>query len=109
MPQGQVTDIATIESHKWLHAICMFGFAKFGLPLCHIKFVAFSDAMADFGYNMPKEPKDWMQAFIMLKNALKNKVSNGERCIIFIDELPAMDAEGSNVASAIGYFWNNWA
>ena len=73
------------------------------------QFVAFSDAMADFGYNMQKEPKDWMQAFIMLKNALKNKVSNGERCIIFIDELPAMDAEGSNVASAIGYFWNNWA
>lgn len=73
------------------------------------QFAAFSDAMTDFGYNMPEEPKDWMQAFIMLKNALKDKVSNGERCIIFIDELPAMDAEGSNVASAIGYFWNNWA
>ncbi len=73
------------------------------------QFTAFADAMSDFGYNMPEEPKDWMRAFIMLKNALKQKADNGSRCIIFIDELPAMDAEGSNVASAIGYFWNNWA
>ena len=55
----------------------MFGFAKFGLPLRHFATLslAFSDAMADFGYNMPKEPKDWMQAFIMLKNDLSVTVT----------------------------------
>ena len=58
---------------------------------------------------MPEQPKDWMHAFILLKNALKQKAVSGERCVIFVDELPAMDAEGSNVASAVGYFWNNWA
>jgi len=73
------------------------------------QFIAFADAMSDYGYNIPEMPKDWMSAFIMLKNALKQKVNSGERCIIFIDELPAMDAEGSSVASAVGYFWNNWA
>jgi hypothetical protein len=73
------------------------------------QFTAFSDAMNDYGYRMDEQPKDWMQAFIMLKNALKEKVGSGGHCIIFIDELPAMDAEGSNVAGAIGYFWNNWA
>ena len=73
------------------------------------QFAAFADAMNDYGYEMPEQPKDWMQAFIMLKNALKPKVGSGERCIIFIDELPALDAEGSNAASAVGYFWNNWA
>ena len=73
------------------------------------QFAAFADAMSDYGLDMPAQPQDWMQAFIMLKNALKPKVGTGERCIIFIDELPAMDAEGSNVAGAVGYFWNNWA
>lgn len=73
------------------------------------QFIAFADAMSDYGLDMPEQPKDWMHAFIMLKNALKAKVNSGERCIIFIDELPAMDVEGSNVAGAVGYFWNNWA
>lgn len=73
------------------------------------QFTAFADSMSDFGYDMQKQPKDWMEAFIMLKNALKKKVDSGERCIVFIDELPAMDAEGSNVSKAIGYFWNSWA
>ena len=73
------------------------------------QFTAFADAMNDYGFDMPEQPKDWMKAFIMLKNALKQKVNSGERCVIFIDELPALDAENSNVAGAIGYFWNNWA
>ena len=73
------------------------------------QFTAFADAMNDYGFDMPERPKDWMQAFIMLKNALKPKVNSGQRCIIFIDELPAMDVERSNVAAAVGYFWNNWA
>ena len=73
------------------------------------QFTAFADAMYDYGFDMPEQPKDWMQAFIMLKHALKQKVESGEQCVIFIDELPALDAEGSNVAGAVGYFWNSWA
>ncbi len=73
------------------------------------QFTAFADAMYDYGFPIPQQPKDWMQAFVMLKNALKKKVESGERCVIFVDELPALDAEGSNVASAVGYFWNSWA
>lgn len=73
------------------------------------QFSAFADAMDDYGYAMSSRPKDWMEAFIMLKKALKAVVSKQERCIIFIDELPAMDVENSNVAAAVGYFWNSWA
>ena len=36
------------------------------------QFTAFSDAMEEFGYEMPERPKDWMSAFVMLKNALKS-------------------------------------
>lgn len=70
---------------------------------------AFADAMEEFGYTLPSPPSDWMEAFIMLKKALKDKASAKERCVIFIDELPAMDAGNSNVAKALGYFWNSWA
>lgn len=42
------------------------------------QFTAFADAMSDYGFDMPELPKDWMQAFIMLKNALKAKVNTGE-------------------------------
>lgn len=73
------------------------------------QFRAFVDAMDDFGYEVPEQPKDWMSAFIMLKKALRNVVAKSERCVIFIDELPALDAANSNVAGAVGYFWNSWA
>lgn len=73
------------------------------------QFTAFSDAMEEFGYDMPEKSKDWMTAFVMLKNAMKKTVKSDERYIIFIDELPALDAENSNVAGAVGYFWNSWA
>ncbi|MBR1469486.1 MAG: AAA family ATPase [Prevotella sp.] len=73
------------------------------------QFTAFADAMEEFGYDMPERPKDWMSAFVMLKNALKKSAKDDERRIIFIDELPALDAENSNVAGAVGYFWNSWS
>lgn len=71
--------------------------------------LAFTDAMDDYGFDLPEKPSDWMSAFVMLKKALKKRKFDDERCIIFIDELPAMDAENSNVAAAVGYFWNSWA
>ena len=73
------------------------------------QFIAFQDAMDDFGYPLDATPKDWMGAFVALKKALKSVVEKGGKCVIFIDELPALDAENSGVAKAIGYFWNNWA
>lgn len=71
--------------------------------------IAFKDAMAEYQLPIETNPTCWMEAFIELKKALRQKVEQKERCIIFIDELPAMDTQGSNVANAIGYFWNNWA
>lgn len=70
---------------------------------------AFSDSMDDFGYDMEEKPKDWMDAFKLLKKALKPRVESGAPCIIFLDELPAMDANRSGIAKVVGYFWNSWA
>lgn len=73
------------------------------------QFLAFRDAMDEYGLPLEETPIDWMSAFILLKKALRPMVDSGKPCIIFIDELPALDAENSNVASAVGYFWNSWA
>ncbi|MBQ7239789.1 MAG: ATP-binding protein [Bacteroidales bacterium] len=73
------------------------------------QFLAFADAMEDYGLPLTEKPTDWMSAFILLKKALKPKVERGERCVVFIDELPAMDVQNSGVAKAVGYFWNQWA
>ena len=73
------------------------------------QFTAFEDAMDDYGYEMPENPKNWMAAFVMLKNALSKVADKNEKCVIFIDELPALDEGGSNIANAVGYFWNSWA
>jgi len=71
--------------------------------------LAFKDAMEDYGLPIETNPTNWMEAFIELKKALRPVVDRKERCIIFIDELPAMDTSGAKVANAVGYFWNNWA
>lgn len=73
------------------------------------QFIAFADAMDDYGLDMPEKPKDWMSAFVMLKKALKTRICQNKKCVIFLDELPAMDAQNSGVAKAVGYFWNQWA
>lgn len=70
---------------------------------------AFEDAMNDYGFELKETPTTWMKAFIALKNALKTRIDRMDKCVIFIDELPAMDAENSGVAKALGYFWNKWA
>lgn len=94
------------ELFKNLFAFKMTGVIEGSL---NDQFTAFVDSMEDYGYQVAERPTDWMSAFVMLKNALKDVAKKQEKCVVFIDELPAMDAENSNVAAAVGYFWNNWA
>lgn len=53
-------------------------------------------------------PKTWMQAFYMLEELLAD-MDNGERQLVFIDELPWMDTPGSGFLTAFEAFWNGWA
>lgn len=70
---------------------------------------SFVEALKDFGADISDTPKDWMNAFIMLKDLLKPKISDDKPCIIFIDELPCFDTQRSGFTNALGYFWNSWA
>lgn len=56
------------------------------------------------GFTMPKT---WMEAFFQLRQLLL-KINNGERLVLFFDELPWMDTPKSGFLPAFENFWNGW-
>ena len=70
---------------------------------------AFSDALDLYGHPVTKQPKDWYEAFQMLRHFLTERMHDSEECVIFIDELPCFETRKSNFVNALGYFWNSWA
>lgn len=52
-------------------------------------------------------PKNWFEAFHLLEDLISQLPSS--RKIIFIDELPWMDAPNSKFIPAFEHFWNGWA
>ena len=53
------------------------------------------------------QPKSWMEAFFLLEQHLE-RVYNGSRQVVFIDELPWMDTPRSGFLTALETFWNGW-
>ena len=51
--------------------------------------------------------KNWSEAFGKLKNLLQKAA--GERKVVFLDEMPWLDARKSDFLPAFDYFWNSWA
>ncbi len=54
------------------------------------------------------KPKSWLDAFFLLEKFLQ-KIDNGSRQLIFIDELPWLDTPRSEFLQAFEGFWNTWA
>lgn len=52
-------------------------------------------------------PKDWFEAFHLLETLIEQ--SDRDKKIIFLDELPWMDAPNSRFVQAFEHFWNGWA
>lgn len=59
------------------------------------------------GMNKSKCPTSWMEAFFMLEQLLESK-DDGNRQVVFLDELPWMDTPRANFISAFEGFWNTW-
>ena len=70
---------------------------------------AFCEAMELAGNPLAQKPKDWYEAFQILRRFLHTKQKNREQCIVFIDELPSFDTHRSDFVKALGFFWNSWA
>lgn len=54
-----------------------------------------------------KAPRTWFEAFHQLENLISK--SKQRRKVIFLDELPWMDAPNSRFIPAFEHFWNGWA
>ena len=54
-----------------------------------------------------EQPKSWIEAFFMLEQLL-DRMDNGSRQVVFIDELPWMDTPRSGFLTALEAFWNGW-
>lgn len=60
------------------------------------------------GMKKSKCPATWMEAFYMLATFLEGK-DDGNRQIVFLDELPWLDTPRSGFITAFEGFWNTWA
>lgn len=52
--------------------------------------------------------KDWFQAFQQLITAIES-LTQPEKKVLFIDELPWLDTPNSKFIPALEHFWNSWA
>lgn len=59
------------------------------------------------GADEDKVPTSWLEAFFMLEKHLQ-KIDDGSRQLIFLDELPWLDTPRSGFISAFEGFWNTW-
>jgi len=67
----------------------------------------FCESLKEFGLDINQKPKNWMEAFSLLKQLIKQ--SEKERKLIFIDELSWMDTTNCDLMTALEGFWNGWA
>ncbi len=91
--------------------------AKIDFELTGLQDAPLSEQLQNFSYQltefmgakMPlKEPKNWLEAFRMLINYLKEKKGNRKQ-IVFLDELPWLATPKSGLLRGLSYFWNSWA
>lgn len=68
---------------------------------------SFYFSLLSYGLEGYQQPKSWLEAFFQLTQLLQ-KLDNGERMVIFFDELPWMDTPRSRFISAFENFWNGW-
>ena len=54
-----------------------------------------------------RQPHSWLEAFDLLEKLLTIK-NDGNRQVVFIDEMPWLDTPRSNFVSAFEHFWNGW-
>ena len=68
---------------------------------------AWVSSLKDAGAEVQNYPKNWIEAFGLLKLLIRS--SKRKKKVIFIDELPWMDTQHSGFLPALEFFWNAWA
>jgi hypothetical protein len=68
---------------------------------------SFQQSLRRQGYTKAPLPSNWIEAFDMLKDLIE--WSKDKRKVVFIDEMPWMDAPRSSFLPALENFWNSFA
>ena len=71
----------------------------------------FSQEMSTTFANWTAEdhPEDWLRAFFILSEYLDAHRKEGQRQVIFFDEVPWMATHKSDFLTGLSWFWNSWA
>lgn len=69
--------------------------------------LGFYTSLRDYGSQIDNVPDNWILAFDALRQLLKEK-DQGQRLVVFIDELPWLDTARSGFITALEHFWNGW-
>ncbi|MDR0854159.1 MAG: AAA family ATPase [Clostridiales Family XIII bacterium] len=74
----------------------------------HQQLQVFNVAMNKYGSGEYLPQDNWLDAFIQLSTMIENS-PNGDKKVIFLDEMPWMDTPRSNFLIGLEYFWNSFA
>lgn len=91
-----------------------FSFYASGVNNCtnKIQLKNFKKSLISYGLEKTIEIKDWFDAFDLLKTLLEMKQVYRDplfkKRIVFLDELPWMDAKRSDFKAALDLFWNTY-
>lgn len=92
-----------------------FSFYATGLPDAKTRnqLSAFNEKLIEYGSDVKRIPKNWMEAFQRLRILLERdhvyREPLGNKRVIFLDEVPWMSTARSDFKSALDLFWNGWA
>lgn len=67
----------------------------------------FYNSLELYGMEKSEKPKSWLDAFLLLEKFLQ-KIDDGSRQVVFLDELPWLDTPKSGFIRAFEAFWNTW-
>ncbi len=70
----------------------------------------FANQLKTFAPNLllAKPPVDWLEAFFLLIEYLRQKDKPG-KLVVFFDEMPWLATHKSGFLKGLSYFWNSWA
>ncbi len=68
----------------------------------------FQSELCHYSKKEHSTPKDWIDAFSMLRDYLEER-NTGKKQVVFFDEMPWMDSQKSGFLPAFEWFWNAWA
>ena len=67
----------------------------------------FYNSLVIHGMEPCDKPSNWLDAFFLLEQHLQ-KIDDGSRQLVFLDELPWLDSPRSGFLQAFEGFWNTW-